>query len=225
MLLGPVSSLCNLNPLPLLTDGLREIASSFPTATIAVTDNFDPEQAIPDNATLYCNADSDALPFPENEFDYIHVRGQTGRITDWPKFILDTFLRLAPGGYTEYCDICLDFLKPGTHFQVPAPWAECPRILNQVEKDTGRPLHVDLDECADWMRAAGYTIRTFYDSWALDGETDFKKDLRCVVISKVIAAVTYHNFVIGVGSRAHRTRIENLEDYLDTDCGNVVVRL
>ncbi|KAB5581281.1 hypothetical protein GE09DRAFT_1256664 [Coniochaeta sp. 2T2.1] len=203
---------------------VREIASSCPTANITVAGNFDPKQAMPQGATLYYNADSDALPFPENEFDYIHVRGQTGRIRDWPKFIRETFLRLAPGGYTEYCDISLDFLKPEMHSRLPPPWAECSRILHQIAADTGRPLHVGLHECAACMRAAGYTIAVLHDSFALDGETDFKKDLRRVVSSKAIAAATYHNYEMGVKSRDHDTYIKNLEHGLNTDCGNVVVQ-
>lgn len=143
--------------------------------------NFDPELPLPSTATLYHNTDSDALPFTKNKFDYIHVQGP-GHIKEWPKFARETFRVLAPGGYAEYCEISLDFLKSETCPRLPAPWAECSR--------TKRPLRVDLEEWAAWMKGAGYAVNTFHDSLALDGEPDLKTDLRRFLISRLIAAVT-----------------------------------
>jgi hypothetical protein len=204
----------------------RELASIFPAATITATIVFDFGTTIPQNVSLRYDDVNLGLTYSENEFNYIHVCGQIGGIDDWPKFIDDTFTWLAPGGYTEYYDISLEFIRTSSVSELPARWVECSQILDEVSAETGRTFHVSIDECKGWMEAAGYIIDYgLHHNLQIDGSQDLRKILRGIVIRKVIGVITYHHYITGWNAARHRAYIKNLEHELTKDCKNVVVQL
>ncbi|KAK3366571.1 S-adenosyl-L-methionine-dependent methyltransferase [Podospora didyma] len=79
-----------------------DFASRFHSASVTGTDlsPIQPEWVPPncsfelDNANLRWN-------FPDNEFDFVHVRGLTGSITDWEEFYRAAYRCIKPGGWID----------------------------------------------------------------------------------------------------------------------------
>ncbi|KAH8909459.1 hypothetical protein BR93DRAFT_965560 [Coniochaeta sp. PMI_546] len=200
---------------------VQSVASHLPDATIIATEIFDFEISIPNNVSVYLADVNDGLPFPRHELDYIHVRGQVGRIKGWQEFITDTFTQLAPGGYLEYYDISWEFIRARRVSELPDPWVECSQILSHVASYTGRTFHVSMDECKGWMQAAGYTI---YHDNCYDISLAKSTAVRRMIINKIIGIYTFHHFMERWQLSEHRARIRMLERELENNCHNVVVQ-
>ena len=80
--------------------------------------------------------------FPEESFDFIHVRGMFGSLRDWPRFYRQVLDKLKPGGYYEqlecsvYCYADDDTTPPGSPLR---RWGE---LFTAAGKEMGKPVDV-----------------------------------------------------------------------------------
>ena len=56
---------------------------------------------MPPNVRFELDDASEEWTYPENSFDFIHVRCLAGAIQDWPKFVAQAYTHLRPGGHIE----------------------------------------------------------------------------------------------------------------------------
>jgi len=81
-----------------------EMADEFPNAIVIGTD-LSPIQPtwVPPNCKFYIDDAEAELAYPMDEhFDFIHGRGLSGGIADWPRFYGQVYQNLKPGGGWRY---------------------------------------------------------------------------------------------------------------------------
>jgi SAM-dependent methyltransferase len=81
-----------------------DLADEHPGTEVLGTD-LSPIQPtwVPPNCKFYIDdAESDWIYNPNERFDFIHVRGLSGSITDWDKLVQQCFEHTLPGGYVEF---------------------------------------------------------------------------------------------------------------------------
>lgn len=83
-------------------DNSSEMADSYPSAHITGTD-LSPVQPnlVPPNCTFEIEDLNSAWPYPQNHFDFIHIRELFGCVSDWDDFFAQAFTHTKPGGYVE----------------------------------------------------------------------------------------------------------------------------
>jgi SAM-dependent methyltransferase len=82
-----------------------DMADKFPAATITGTD-LSPHQPgmQPDNCRFEVDDCCSAWVYDAAAFDFIHLRGLFGSISDWPALYRQIFHHLRPGGYVEHVE-------------------------------------------------------------------------------------------------------------------------
>ncbi|KAI9730442.1 MAG: hypothetical protein M1834_005952 [Cirrosporium novae-zelandiae] len=134
----------------------ENFADRYPSAEVLGTDLSPTQIAFP-APNLHFETD-DAMSewtYPENHFDFIHVRGLFGSIDDWPRFHKQCFRHLKPGGYVEHAEISTipwienDEVPPDDIFR---RWGE---LTSVVEESTGMHFFV-VDMVKDSIKAVGF---------------------------------------------------------------------
>ncbi|TAQ83533.1 hypothetical protein B7494_g8143 [Chlorociboria aeruginascens] len=98
-----------------------DFADEYPDASILGID-LSPIQPsmVPPNCRFEIDDAADEFTYPPDHFDFIHVRGLYGSISDWSKLYSQIFRHTAPGGWFEQVEISIDFktddgtIKPGS---------------------------------------------------------------------------------------------------------------
>lgn len=114
-----------------------EMADAYPSAEVTGVD-LSPIQPrwVPPNVRFIIDDVTQPWDFPENSFDFIHVRCLAGSITDWPDFLAQAYRHLKPGGRIELSEgrthmVCDDGTYPETSFTYK--WiAEFNKISNSL---------------------------------------------------------------------------------------------
>ncbi|KAJ9203726.1 hypothetical protein DTO164E3_27 [Paecilomyces variotii] len=116
-----------------------QVADEFPSAEVIGVD-LSPIQPswTPPNLRFIVDDVSEDWAFPEESFDFIHVRGLAGSLTDWPKFLKRCYKHLKPGGKIELSEgrthmECDDDSYPKESYTYK--WIEA---FNQISHDLGR---------------------------------------------------------------------------------------
>ncbi|KAF2110998.1 S-adenosyl-L-methionine-dependent methyltransferase [Lophiotrema nucula] len=86
-----------------------DMADHFPAADIIATD-LSPTQvtSAPPNIRFEVDDACSEWIYPESSFDFVHVRGLTGCVKDWPYLYQQAFKHLKPGGYFEHLEFSID---------------------------------------------------------------------------------------------------------------------
>lgn len=110
------------------------MADAFPSAEIIGTDIAPTQPSwIPPNVSFQIDDAQLEWTFPENSFDFIHVRYMHGAIDDWHKFYAQMYRALKPGGWFQHIEpnIELRCANPAVPFgddqSVPSPRSFFPR--------------------------------------------------------------------------------------------------
>lgn len=79
-----------------------DIADKFPHAQVIGTDLSPVGPGMqPDNVTFEIDDCCSEWVYPDDHFDFIHIRGLFGSIADWPRLYREAFRHVRPGGYIE----------------------------------------------------------------------------------------------------------------------------
>jgi hypothetical protein len=101
----PVCGLCMSTPklyICSIANAFSDMADAYPSAQV-VGNDISPTQPkfIPPNCTFELDDFNSPWPFPENHFDFIHIRELFGCVPDWDEFFAQAFTHTKPGGYIE----------------------------------------------------------------------------------------------------------------------------
>jgi trans-aconitate methyltransferase len=89
-----------------------DMADIFPDADITATDLSPNESPMPPpNVRFEVDDCCSEWVYPENEFDYIHIRAMNGCVDDWQKLYQQCYRHLKPGGYLEHNEVGLKNVK------------------------------------------------------------------------------------------------------------------
>ncbi|KAK2011582.1 S-adenosyl-L-methionine-dependent methyltransferase [Colletotrichum eremochloae] len=85
-----------------------EMGDLYPEANITGIDlsPIQPEFVPPNVNFLVDDAEAEWL-YPDDSFDYIHLRHMAAFIRDWPKLLSQAYRVLKPGGWIEFQDLCM----------------------------------------------------------------------------------------------------------------------
>lgn len=114
---------------------------------------------VPPNVKFEVEDMEEEWTYPDNYFDYIHMRSMSGSFTDWDRVLKQAYDKTIPGGYVEYQDYgCQIYLANGTHLEgihEKYPIATYfHHVINAAERQ-GRPLLV-APTMKERMEKAGF---------------------------------------------------------------------
>jgi SAM-dependent methyltransferase len=135
-----------------------DFADEFPSAEVTGTD-ISPTQStwVPPNLKFEVDDCLLDWTWPENHFDFIHVRAMYGSIPDWTALDKKILAHLKPGGYFEHVEIGCQ--GQSDHVDLPKDhvfntWAN---TFYEAGEKMGRPFTICLDgESRKHMEEAGF---------------------------------------------------------------------
>ncbi|KAF8476801.1 S-adenosyl-L-methionine-dependent methyltransferase [Kalaharituber pfeilii] len=124
-----------------------DFADENPQAEVIGTD-ISPIQPnwVPPNCKFEVEDMEETWTFPNNEFDYIHMRGMSGSFADWHWVLKQALSKLKPGAYLEFQDYsCEVYLATGQLLDTvdPAhPITTYFHHVNSAAESMGRPTRI-----------------------------------------------------------------------------------
>lgn len=163
MFFDPIQSLRTHN-------ATRDAADEFPSARVTGVDLSPIQPAfVPPNCTF--EIDDITLPwtYPENQFDFIHVRELFGCIPDWDEFFRNCLHCLKPGGYIEVVEhsvqpVADDDTMGPDHF-----YHEWGQVVVESGERFGKTFRI-WEESASRLKRTGFVdvVETGY-KWPMNG--------------------------------------------------------
>lgn len=153
-----------------------DFADEYPSTEVIGTD-ITPMQSswVPPNLKFEIDDCLLDWTWPENHFNFIHVRAMYGSIPDWTELNRKVLKHLKPGGYYEHVEIGCQGMSD--HVELPSDhifhtWANC---FYEAGDKMGRTFKICLDgESKKHMQEAGFVdiqetkLKLPVNSWAKD---------------------------------------------------------
>lgn len=154
----------------------RDFADEFPEAEVIGVD-LSPSQPswVPPNCKFELDDLSQDWTFPDNTFDYIHIRFMAGCFKDWVKLYKECFRCLKPGGWLEHQEFSLHVRSDDGSIPPDSIWREWASVFIEAGERAGQTFEViDKNNWVVWMEEAGFanvhtkTIKTPMGGWPAD---------------------------------------------------------
>jgi len=137
-----------------------DVADAFPCARVIGTD-ISPTQPTwaPANVEFQIDDANLEWTFPENSFDFIHIRYLHGAISDWDAFYKQVYKTLKPGGWFQHLEpnIELRVGNPSVEFgegeHVYHQWA---KLFYNAGDKIGRSFRISEEIMTGWATQAGF---------------------------------------------------------------------
>src|SRR5437667_7991972 len=133
-----------------------DFADQFPSAEVIGTD-LSPIQPrwVPPNCKFELDDADLEWMYPDNHFDYVHIRYMIGSIKDWPKLYKQAFRCLKPGGILEHIDYELEIKCDDGTMPDDCIWHDWSRLFVDSGEKLGRTFAV-IHRSNGWMEEAGF---------------------------------------------------------------------
>ncbi|EFX06127.1 hypothetical protein CMQ_4196 [Grosmannia clavigera kw1407] len=125
---------------------ISDFGDKFPNAQVIGTD-ISPIQSIwvPPNTKFEMEDATQSWTWPDNEFDFIHMRYLVGAISDWNALFAQAYRCCAPSGWFESCEIHVEHLcDDGTDQKAPV-LKQFWRLYEEAVPIIGRSMRVSID--------------------------------------------------------------------------------
>ncbi|KAG5779529.1 hypothetical protein H9Q73_006829 [Fusarium xylarioides] len=118
-----------------------DMADLHPSAEVIGVD-LSPIQPnfIPPNCRFEVDDINKEWTFPENKFDFIHIRYMTGTVPDWTELLKKAQKHLKPGGWIEHVELWGDARADDDTMSPESPLKTWVNIFNQVAEKVGNPF-------------------------------------------------------------------------------------
>jgi ubiquinone/menaquinone biosynthesis C-methylase UbiE len=155
---------------------ISDFADEFPGAEVIGID-LSPTQPswAPQNCKFELDDASKEWTFPDNTFDYIHIRFMAACFKDWTQLYKECFRCLKPGGWLEHQEFSLRVRSDDGSVPEDSIWSEFASVFIEAGKRVGQTFEViDDNNWLKWMGEAGFTniqtkmIKTPMGGWAAD---------------------------------------------------------
>lgn len=162
--------------LNLVTHHVSDFADQYPSAEVIGTD-LSPIQPrwVPPNCKFELEDAHQPWTFPENHFDFIHMRILVGSITDFKALYKEVFRCLKPGGWFEHLDYDLNIKCDDGSMPPDSAWSKWGENFREAGKKTGRTIDIITNhQSVSWMEETGFTkveehrIKLPLSGWAAD---------------------------------------------------------
>ncbi len=112
---------------------------------------------VPANCKFEMDDASQMWTFPDNTFDYIHLRFMLGCFEDWVQIYRECFRCLKPGGWIEHQDYSVHMHSDDGSLPAGSVWEEWASVLIQAGQKMGKTIQViDDDNFVRWIEQAGF---------------------------------------------------------------------
>ena len=127
---------------PFLTQP-SDFADQFPSINIIGTD-LSPSQPswVPPNLKFEVDDATQPWTYPENHFDYVHMRYLFGSIPDWPALLQQAYRACKPGGYVESFEASCVYQSDDGTLKPGSPMDEWGKVFVEAGRRFGRPFDV-----------------------------------------------------------------------------------
>ncbi|KAH6888676.1 S-adenosyl-L-methionine-dependent methyltransferase [Thelonectria olida] len=135
-----------------------DFADQFPSAEVIGTD-LSPIQPSWVPANCRFELDDAQLPwaYPDNHFDYIHIRCLMGSITDWPALYREIHRCLKPGGWFEHQDYSIDVVSDDDSVPKGSPLDGWGALFQEAGDRMGRTFNIiENGRNVEWFKGAGF---------------------------------------------------------------------
>ncbi|KAK3314452.1 S-adenosyl-L-methionine-dependent methyltransferase [Apodospora peruviana] len=153
-----------------------DFADEFPDAAVTGID-LSPIQPswVPPNCSFELDDASKEWTYPDNTFDYIHIRYMIGSFKDWQSVYREAYRCLKPGGWLEHFECSSSVLCDDGSIPEDSIFSEWKRVFHEAGEKLGQTFEViDDDRYVGWMKEAGFkdvqsrTFKTPVGSWPAD---------------------------------------------------------
>lgn len=150
-----------------------DFADEFPECEVIGLD-LSPIQPswVPPNCKFELDDASKSLTFPDNTFDYIHIRYMLGCFKDWDAVYREAYRVLKPGGWIEHMDCSPGVYSDDGSIPKDSPFTTWKDVFREVGQKMGQTFEiVDDDRYVGWLKNAGFAnvenrlIKTPVGSW------------------------------------------------------------
>ncbi|KAK8198607.1 hypothetical protein M8818_006474 [Zalaria obscura] len=133
-----------------------DVADQNPQAEVLATD-LSPIQAtfMPPNLQFEIDDCCSTWVYPENHFDFIHLRGLFGSIADWPTLYEQCYKHLEPGGYIEQLEVSVTNYAADDDTPVPEVLKVWSDNADEVSKRSGKTWSI-AETMPTLIREAGF---------------------------------------------------------------------
>ncbi|KAH6984337.1 S-adenosyl-L-methionine-dependent methyltransferase [Ilyonectria sp. MPI-CAGE-AT-0026] len=123
-----------------------DFADEFPSAEVIGTD-LSPIQPswVPPNVKFELEDAAETWTWPENSFDFVHMRYLFGAIADWEALFREAFRSCKPGGYIQSCEIDPSFYSDDGTIDNDEAIQMMNKLVLEGGKRMGRSFHVVKD--------------------------------------------------------------------------------
>ncbi|KAH8899127.1 S-adenosyl-L-methionine-dependent methyltransferase [Thozetella sp. PMI_491] len=133
-----------------------DFADEFPSAEVTGTDLSPIQPAwVPPNCRFELDNCELDWTYPDETFDFIHIRGLVGSVKDWPRLYAEALRCLKPGGWFEQHEFALPIAGNDGPLPEDCIWHDWGRIFRDAGYRMGRSFEVS-DYWEEWLRAAGF---------------------------------------------------------------------
>lgn len=142
-----------------------DFADKFPNAEVIGTD-VSPIQPswVPPNVKFELDDCNKEWTWPDNTFDFIHIRFLVGVVEDWYKLFRQAYRTCKPGGYVESFTAEFDFHSDDGSVKPNSALDQWGKVFSEGGKKFGRTFNVYQDDLQrKGMEAAGFTDIEFKD--------------------------------------------------------------
>ncbi|KKA28523.1 hypothetical protein TD95_004603, partial [Thielaviopsis punctulata] len=133
-----------------------DFADMYPQANVIGTD-LSPIQPswVPPNLRFELDDAQKPWAYPDNYFDFIHMRVLLGSIRDWPALYAEIFRCLKPGGWFEHYDFSYVPKSDDGSVEAGSGWIEYSKALHEAGEKMGQTFHI-IDKQKGWFIDAGF---------------------------------------------------------------------
>jgi Methylase involved in ubiquinone/menaquinone biosynthesis len=156
-----------------------DLGDMYPGAEVIGTD-ITPIQPnwVPPNVRFEIDDANQEWTWPENEFDFIHLRTMLGTIADWKKFYQEAYRCCKPGGWLEHHEEEPKWTGYNGEVTEDSPMGQWYKVFSEGGKKFGRTFTlISEDVQKKYMEEAGFVDIQVKDfKVPLDDHTDDAKE-------------------------------------------------
>ncbi|KAK4442735.1 S-adenosyl-L-methionine-dependent methyltransferase [Podospora aff. communis PSN243] len=134
-----------------------DFANEYPETSVIGTDLSPTQPAwVPPNCKFEID-DASQVPwtYPDNHFDYIHLRLMLGAIEDWGAVYREAYRVLKPGGWIEHSDYEVAVLADDASLGPDSPFHQWGPIFYKAGEKTGRTFET-MKQAPGLLKEAGF---------------------------------------------------------------------
>ncbi|KAL2258673.1 hypothetical protein VTK26DRAFT_7948 [Humicola hyalothermophila] len=153
-----------------------DFGDQYPNAEVIGTDVSPIQPAwVPPNVKFEIDDANLDWTWPDNTFDFVHVRFLIGCIEDWRKFYREAYRCCKPGGWIEHQEPSLLWFAQGEDVPEDSPMGQWGKVFQEGGRKFGRTFTlVDEGGQQKYMEEAGFTDITVKEFQVPSG--DWPKD-------------------------------------------------